>query len=815
MSSPATDSDFAWLRTSPAAIPGHPPKAYVDMLKSDDTWRQLYKEWLVGSSNGTTNLTRVQGEADDVMHWFASSVADPDRTTGIDERDVAPDVKDPKFQTSYPVFTAEIEALRRITEDRVKLIRKAAKDAGTKVPTNKEAMAQAGKETQRVTLANAAAAQGKIIDVNVGLIVQVQIEKFKATTMETFNSSLVQLSDTPWDEEEGGGGDKAEAVALLTAAGSAVILSAGNLKLAADRIKKTPADQNVDPALSAEMFDRMIEFSDAVAKLGQAMTRAGHFVAKWAQRATRNMVKENFQTIYPGLAGAMLGLRVAVSISQATLDFFPPFNTIGTALGLADAALELAVRELVAWHASQDKATQVKFAGQEFVLDRENLSKAATVAVGIKEFNDATFGKLEEYTVGLAARGVKAVTVPAAKAIASGVGAGQSAQADAGRLAGGMVDFATNQRENIATVATGGAGSPVPLSADSLLTTVIKQTAGNVPGLGVAMAVKTTVVDIAGFVADQNKVMQTRAGLTDEDVAALQSLIRDGAQNPYATAFAAGELVLEERQVGPDGPYVYARVEGIRVRVVLGANPRVDNADEATIFRNVRYLAQQEARETIQHGGHHFHLDWASAVLAGQAHPVYTLKAAAVAGVGGRDYTVSLDLAYDMQVQLLTVTKVDPELPRDAVFAKLERTKGPQGFERYSDEHQGEYIVTTEDLLGFAGRQVDLAGVLYTLTGNPTGGAMDEKSGIATFTMEATQADGSTHRLSMSYSLDGGLEADSAELLMDADKASIARMLKEQEELAGAKKKLQEPAESTKKKSGGISVGKLFASLRG
>jgi hypothetical protein len=814
MSSPANDSDFAWLRTSPAAISGHPPRNYVDLLRSDDSWRQLYKEWLVGSSSGTNNISRVDGPADDVMHWFASSVADPDRTTGMDERDVAPAVKNPKFEVSYGVFVAEVEAIRQAAEQRAKLIRKAAKDRGDKVPSTKEAMAQAGKETQRVTLANAAAAQGKIIDVNVGLIVQVQIEKFKATTMETFNASLIQISDTPWDEEEGGGGDKAEAVALLSAAGSAVIVASGNLKLAADLIKKTPADQNVDPELSAQLFDRMIEFSDAIAKLGQAMTRAGHFVAKWAQRATKNMVKENFQTIYPGLAGAMLGLRVAVSISQAALDFFPPFNTIGTALGLADAALELAVRELVAWHASQDKETQVKFAGKEFVLDRENLSRAATVAVGIKEFNDATFGKLEEYTVGLAATGVKAVAVPVAKAVAGGAGAGQSAQASAGRLAGGVVDFATNQRENIATVATGGAGVAMPLSADSLLTTVIKQTAGNVPGLGVAMAVKTTVVDISGFVADQNKVMQTRAGLTDEDVAALQTLIKDGAQNPYASAFASGELVLEERQVGPDGPYVYARVEGIRVRVVLGPNPRVDNADEATIFRNVKGLAMQQAKETIQHAGHYFHLDWASAVLAVQAHPTYTLKANAVAGVGGRDYPVALDLAYDMQAQLLTVVTVDPELPKDALAAKLERTQGPQGFERYSDEHQGEYIITVEDLMGFAERQVEFGGIVHTLTGNPTGGAMDEKSGVATFTMDATRPDGSVHRLSLSYHLNGGLEVDGSELLLDADKASIARMLKEQDAVADARKKLKEPAESAKK-SGGISIGKLFANLRG
>jgi hypothetical protein len=784
MTAPETEaapSDCAWLRTNPAALPKSTPKTFKALITGgNDVWLQVYKDWLVGTTNGTPNAPRVVPgiSGDELVRWFgqlaaAPGKADSDKPDGSPLSDIektmvkalghapAPVDKVRSFELVYgSTFVTDVDTVRTMVDARVKQLRDEAKAAG-KPMSGSDALKQAGKEAQRLTLANAAASEGKVLDVGVALVIQVQLEKYKATSLQLFNTSLNQIADTQWDTEEGGGGDKAEAERVMGASGTAVLTAAARLKDVSDRLKKPRDIEALTPAeLETALFDAMIEFTEAIAKQGDAMTRTGRLIAKWAQRATKMLLKENFDTVYPALGGALLGLRIAVSVSQAVLDFFPPFNTIGTVLNLSDQALEFGIKELMVWRDSQKEELQQKYAGKTFVIDRAKLNVATRAAVGITEFKENFEDKIDEYTFGLPAKGVKAVVVPTAKALAAVAGAGESAQATVGRNLNSMVNFADEHKEAFVERVSGVA---VPLSLDSVISTL----GSAVPGMGIAMTVKTVVFDIASFTTAQVKELQNQTGLSDQDVEDIKALMKDKSANPFHSAFAAGELQLEPKE--PGAAVTYARVSGIRLRITHGPDARVDNADPGTVDKNIKHLAMKSLNDKVVHEGRHFVLDWTGfvALTAEHQHPSYFMTVPATVAIGGTTFDVTVKLAYDMELDDARALSVDGDLPVDAVAQKMAARKQSAVFEP-SPGRAAETTVTIDDIEGaFTGRVVEFNGETYTLTGKATGGLADSKTGTVDFSMNARAGDNSAYRIDLRYHAGAGLEVDAVEALPD------------------------------------------------
>jgi hypothetical protein len=49
----AVPSDCAWLRTNPTTLPSSTPKTFKALIAGGDAvWLQVYKDWLVGTTNG-------------------------------------------------------------------------------------------------------------------------------------------------------------------------------------------------------------------------------------------------------------------------------------------------------------------------------------------------------------------------------------------------------------------------------------------------------------------------------------------------------------------------------------------------------------------------------------------------------------------------------------------------------------------------------------------------------------------------------------------------------------------------------------------
>jgi hypothetical protein len=769
----AVPSDCAWLRTNPTTLPSSTPKTFKALITGGDAvWLQVYKDWLVGTTNGAPNAPKVEAgiSADELVRWFGELARDPGKASSekpgagalsdVEKamakalgRAPAPADKVRTFERVYAAaFVPDVDTVRTMVEARVKQLRDEAKAAGKSLSA-KEAGAQAGKEAQRLTLANAAASEGKVLDVNVAMAVQVQVEKYKATSLQLFNTSLNQISDVQWDTEEDGGGDKATAVRVMGAAGTAVLTAAAHLKDVSDRLKKPRQTEALSPAeLESALFDALIEFSEAIAKQGEAMTKTGQLIAKWAKRSTANKIRKDFDTIYPELGAALLGLRTAVSLSQALLDFFPPFNSIGTALSLSDQALEFAIKELIVWKTKQDEEVQQKYAGKEFAVDRAQLNIATRTAVGLTEFKE----KLDDYTSGLPVRAVKAVVVPSGKALAGLVGADKSTQGSVGRGLTKVIDWADTNKEHL--------GVTAPLSISAVISTL----GASVPGMGIVMTAKTVMFDIAAYTTAQVKVLQNETGLSDQDVEDIKALMRDKSANPFHTAFASGEIQVEPKQ--PGAPVTYARVGGIRLRITHGPDARVDNADDATVDKNIRHLTMNALKDKIAHDGRYFVPDWSGVVplRAEHKHPLYSLTVPATVAIGGTSLDVVLKLSYDMEADDARVVAVDGDLPVDAISQKLGVHKKPMGFEQLAPERANEITVTLNDIeLTFPGRVVTHNGETYTLTKDPTGGHTDTNAGVVEFSMDAKGSDNAAYRLDLLYRLGGGLEVEAAEAKPD------------------------------------------------
>ncbi|MEA5365222.1 hypothetical protein VA596_37220 [Amycolatopsis sp., V23-08] len=771
MTAPAP-SDCAWLRSNPASIPAGTPSSFAKLLAAGDGWHQLYQEWLVGTTNGAPNAARVdtaQIGVDELVRWFAQLVAAGDGA----QSDAVPAVELSKlsrgeqaiakvlkqapsnkdkfecFQRGYSDgFVADITAVRAALKARVEQLR-ATKDANGHALSAKEAKALAGKETQRLTLANAARTQvdGKEagLDVNVGLLVQVQIEKYQSGTLLLVDKALQELQETKWDDEEGKFKDKA--IKDLGAATTVVLTASAALKVfSRDVVKMSPEDR-AKPETEAALFDLMIAFTEAVGKQGRAMTSAGEQVAAWARWATKTLLKENFNTIYPKLGGALLLLRTGVSVAQVTLDFFPPFNAIGTALGVADQALEFGLTELVVWRDKQSLGIQQQYAGQEFVTPWEELSVAAKAVSGFSEGKQLLWDNLKKYTEDLPAEAVKKVASMSVDGLAKVTDISPERQYQLKAGADGVIGALNSNKEKILSL--GG------VEATLTVTGVIAKAAGDAAGpLGAVLALAETGMDVIDFLADQNKVARNKAGFTDEDVAAIRRLMADKEHNPYHTAFTSGELQLDPKT---DPGFITGTVAGTRIKITLGANPGVVNADPAMLLGRLRGFTVDSVGEELVHDGRVFLPDWSRLQLTADQHPKYHLSVPVRFMMGRIAHPGTAELTYDMQGMFSTVTKVTGEFPADPIQAKLANAQDALANGTAADVMA---VITDDDLAAkfTAGTPVTADGEKYTISGGITGTERDTAAGLIRFRVAGRSADRRPHELTLQFRVDGRLE---------------------------------------------------------
>ncbi len=770
MTAPAP-SDCAWLRSNPATIPHSTPSSFAKLLGADDVWRQLYQEWLVGTTNGAANAARVDSAqigVDELVRWFAQlvaagSTAQSDAVPAVELSKLsrgeqalakvnkgAPSNKDKFecFQRGYAdSFLADIESVRAVLKARTEQLR-ATKGADGKSLSAKEAKALAGKEAQRLTLANAARAQveGKEagLDVNVGLLVQVQIEKYQAGTLMLVDKALQELEETKWDDEDGK--FKNKAIKDLSAATSAVFTASAALKVFSREVVAMTPEKRAEPATEARLFDLMIGFTEAVGVQGRAMTSAGEQVAAWAKWATKNLLKENFNTIYPKLGGALLVLRTGISIAQVTLDFFPPFNAIGTALGVADQALEFGLTELVVWRDKQDPEIQKKYAGQEFVTPWEELSTAAKAVSGFSEGKKLLWDNLKDYTEGLPAKAVKKVATMTVDAVATVTDMSPERQYQLQAGTEGVIDFLDSSKETILSL--GG------VEATLSVTGAIAKAAGDSSPVGTILALAETGLDIIDFLADQNKVARTKKGFTDEDVAAIRQLIDDKEHNPYHSAFTSGELQLDPKAPGAD--FVMGTVAGTRIKIVLGANPGVVNADPAVLLQRIRQFVRDESGGELVHDGRAFVPDWATLDITANAHPRYELTVSVRFMMGRIAHPGVARLTYDMVRTLTTITAVTGNFPDDPIQAKLANAKDALAGGTAADVMA---VITDDDLAAkfTAGTPVAGDGENFTLSGGITGTERDTAAGVIRFRIAGRAADRRPYQLVLQFQIGGRL----------------------------------------------------------
>jgi hypothetical protein len=786
MTAPAP-SDCAWLRTNPASIPHGTPSSFAKLLSADDVWKQLYQEWLVGTTNGAPNAARVDTAkigVDELVRWFAQLVAagshaQSDAVPAVELSKLtrgeqafakftkqAPSNKDKFdcFQRGYAdSFLADIESVRAALKARTEQLR-ATKNAEGKTLSAKEAKALAGKETQRLTMVNAARTQveGKEagLDVNVGLLVQVQIEKYQAGTLMLVDKALKELEETQWDDEDGK--YKNKAIKDLSGATTIVFTASAALKVFSRDVVGMSPEERAAPKTETRLFDLMIAFAEAVGVQGRAMTSAGEQVGAWARRATANLLKENFNTVYPKLGGALLLLRTGVSIAQVTLDFFPPFNAIGTALGVADQALEFGLTELVVWRDKQNLAIQQQYAGQEFVTPWEELGTAAKAASGFSEGKKLLWDNLKKYTEDLPAEAVKKAASMTVDGLAKVAEISPERQNQLKDGAEGVINTLNSTKETILKL--GG------VEATLTVTGAIAKAAGQAGGpIGAVLALAETGMDIVDFLADQNKVARNKAGFSDEDVAAIRRLMADREHNPYHTAFDSGELQLDPKTPGAD--FVMGTVAGTRIKIRLGANPGVVNADPALLLARIRQFVRDEAGAELIHEGRVFVPDWSTLDIAANAHPRYDLTVSVQFTMGRIAHPGVARLTYDMQRTLSTVTAVTGNFPADPIQAKLANAQNALADGTAADVMA---VITDDDLAAkfTAGTPVTADGEVFTLSGGITGTERDTAAGVIRFRIAGRSADRRPHRLVLQFRVGGELtvleatpEADPLETL--------------------------------------------------
>jgi hypothetical protein len=797
VSSPGGDSDYAWLRTSPNDLPSETPSSFTSMVKKRDVrWNQVYMEWLTGATNGAKNSDRVVGafagtaNEDMVVRWFQSLAADPDKKRGFDTWDIAPDAKYAKYEASYPAFAAEITTIRKAIDFRAKLITHNQKLDGVAKPDKKAALKQAGKAVQRMAWSNAVESQGGELGVSVGLAVQMQIEQYKVSGLQMYLDALAQLEDTPWDTPETSGiihaqdpntgRYRAEALAVLRGAGADVIASAGRLKDATMRLLDTEPGVGSTAQTGAagdDMFDALLDFQAALGQQGQALARAGTLVGTWAERATKNMLEENFNTVFPKLGFVMLGFRTAIAVTNVVFEAVPPpYNLIGK-VTLAYAPLEWAAKKLAVSYTGKSQEVQLEHVGQEYVvpsIDELNLAGKAFVVANLPASGvHAVF----EHTVGKAGAGIQYggkkiaqllqdETVDVQASIAKET---QGALANAKDLLFDRRDGLLGPLTDAPNLAAYGR-SALEAAVPSLAKAALKA----VPYAGTAFTVGIVAMEWTQYGEDQQKVLRNRAGLTDEDIRQLQELIVDkGGGNPLFSLLQAGQTLVEPKEEGAD--HFYVQASGCRMRIVLYPAPRIDNVDEAVIFRAVKPEARMLAPERIDHQGHVFALDWDTARLLGFEGPMFTIRVGAAAHLGGQPHPVELDLLYDNLHQDLRVGAVHGDVPADGVLVKLQRFDAGQA---QAGAAQPQNLVTADDVaLAVSGREVIFDGQEYVLSSvsTPQGVVMDPGAGTVTFNHSARRkADNRRCTLYLVYGAADGLGAYDVDVTEDQLAAKLA-----------------------------------------
>ncbi|MGQ0839851.1 hypothetical protein [Actinokineospora sp.] len=754
---------FPWLRSDPASLSGEPPSKITAVGGSK--WEQVFIEWLRGTTANVVNTTAIDDSIseEEVFQQFME-MSFP-KTTGERRTELAA-----KFQGPYGSFRHDIGRIQKILADRVTEIRQQAKAEGKDVPDARDARKQAGHETAKAAVQQQVKEQSATLgNINVALVANLQLKTFQVTALQEFKNALNGFGEAKWDvvpenpEEDSGdtkvipSPEKEQAMAALGAAGTAMFAAYGKVSSAIAQITKLDG-ADIPEKTANELTESLLEFGQAIAAQADSMGQAGRLFGKWARRTTREFIRNNFNSIYPGVAVGFFALRTLAAAGAAVASTFPGYGSmVGTAVKVAEQELEMGAVYLTSWHEGQSTEVQKKFALREFQITDEYRDGFFDRANNAKNAVDGFVEKIKDKTIGQA----KTKLAVGMRSVAD-AGIGRMKVDDIvrhagelGELLGPITDVAKEQLK-------------IPsLDVADLL-------ADASPGFAAAKNVAGVFFDFASLYVAIHSELVDRSGITAEQRALIEALIDAPPQNEGYHLFARGKPVELVQPVGY--PVVHVRSGGIGFSLDLETN-YVHIVDEGLMSAEIVGYAKKWAKNPpndnngLRYLGAVYTPDWGSWQLdfGGGKNSPFHATIQAVHSTASEDKVVNLHVAVDLDLDEVAITASDYVPRPEGLDGIMEFNAAPPA--------DGKFAALSGDqlLARFADRPVVFGPTEYTLSaaGAVTFAHADDWSSL-TFTMLGVDADGATATLDLEYLPGQSVRAVNAVVAAGSAQADLA-----------------------------------------
>ncbi|MGX7826187.1 hypothetical protein ACTG9Q_13950 [Actinokineospora sp. 24-640] len=694
-------TNFPWLRSDPAGLTGEPPDKVSGV--GGGRWEQVFIEWLRGATEGIPNAQFVSDtEPFDKVFAEYQEISFP--STKAERRT---DLVN-QFRVAYGMFRYDIGRIQSAVAARVKEIKAAAKTAGEKVPSDRDARKQAGHETAKAAVRKQMTEQGAALgNINVALVASLQLKTFQTTALQNFNNALNGFGEAKWDvvpEDESPNAptkpspEKAEALEALSAAGTAMFQSYGRVSSAIAQITKFDGADIPDTA-AEELTESILEFGLAIAAMADSMGQAARLFGKWARRTTAAFISENFASIYPGVAIGFFALNTIALAGAAVASSFPGFGPVGTAVQTSLSMLQTATITMSGWYQRSDPEVQKKYALREFQITdeyrdgffhRADKAKKAVDAFGEK-IKDATINRPLNYV----ADGVRQV---------ANATLGQVRTEDVIRHAGTAGELLAPVIE----VAMEEAGVPSFDPVDLLI--------DGVPYLGTAKSAAGMFFEVAALYVAVHSELVDSEGVTAEDRARIEGLIDAPPQNEGFQLFDRGLPVTLDRI---EYPVVYVHSGAVGFSLNLETN-YVHIVDEALLSADILGYARKWAKKPPNDdNGLRFHGAvytpiWDSWQLdfGVKMNSPFHVRLQAEHSTASETKVVNLVVAVDLNFEEVAVIESDYVPRPEGLDAVVEYNAAPPA--------DGKFAALSSDNIKarFAGQLVTLGATEYTLSGS-------------------------------------------------------------------------------------------------